>query len=125
MIWSDVLAKLFWRKVFSAETFSATPELEPLTVQATRFHGRPANPVDPVGSITRSSHELIFDGADNDTDGEMGLEGLDIATVEVFAKEQLTPDGHNGFTLFATSVTLSPMFAAVRPFEYDTVATSV
>jgi hypothetical protein len=82
----------------------------PVTVHDTDFQLRPPLPVVPEGSITRSSQLRIEPEVDSETVGTTGDEGADNATLEAFAYEQATSDGHEPvLTLFARRATVDPI----------------
>jgi hypothetical protein len=82
----------------------------PVTVHDTDFQLRPPLPVVPEGSITRSSQLRIEPEVDSETVGTTGDEGADNATLEAFAYEQETSDGHEPvLTFFARRATVDPI----------------
>ena len=89
---------------------------ELVTSHRTDVHGRPAKPVDAVGSIFRASHTDTVVGADSITIGIIGCIGGDNNIVEVSENGQVyvTPVviiGHIGFILFLINVIVLPIFS--------------
>ena len=89
---------------------------ELVTSHKTDVHGRPAKPVEAVGSIFRASHIDTVVGAESITVGIIGCIGGDSCIVEVSENGQVyvTPVeniGHIGLILFLINVMLLPIFS--------------
>ena len=89
---------------------------ELVTSHRTDVHGRPAKPVEAVGSIFRASHIDTVVGAESITIGVTGCIGGDSCIVEVSENGQVyvTPVliiGHIGLILFLINVIVLPMLS--------------